>query len=450
MFDTILNQQWLIPSSVRNWFSNDWGRQGFKKYFLNTGWMFIARIATFITSFLTTAIIARYLGPENLGKLDYAQSYVAILSVLASLGIDQVLFRDLIANPEKENDLLGTAIISKVFFGSLAFIIAVGSSFFIAQDSILTVLVAIIAFSFIIGPIGTVGIFFNAQVKAKFGSQITIFLAFFLTLLKLLIVFSGKGIIFFAIVLLLESLISAGWSMYIYVHRFHKRPNQWRFHLDIFKQLMKDSWPLLVAGFSGYIYAKIDQVLILHYFDSAAVGIYGAAVKLTQIWAFLPGLLIGSLFPAIVNAKKTSLSLYAKRFKLLSAVSVSSMIVIAIPLFIFAPFVIDLVFGDSFSASSSILRIYLWVSIAITLVVLAQQYLITENLSKIFLYSGLIGASSNVLLNIILIPAFGLSGSAWGTMISYLMVVISLLFFKQSRLGLYKIFGKHPNTQPTA
>lgn len=419
-----------------------WRHTGFQKYFKNTGWLFVARTTSFFTSFFTVAIVARYLGPENLGKLDYAQGFVAIISVFASLGIDQILYRDLITHPEKENELLGTAIISKFIFGSIAFILSIVISLLIDNNLLLTLLIAICSATFIVSPIGTIGILLNAQVKSKYGSQISIFLAFFTPALKILIVFLNKGIIFFAIVILLESIISAMWSLYIYKAHLHGRPLSWNFQIETFRQLMRDSWPLLLAGFSGYIYAKMDQVLLLHYIDSTAVGIYGVAVKLTQIWAFLPGMIIGSLFPAIINAKKISFQLYVKRFRALAIITIGITAVIALPLFVFAPLVIKIVFGEAFLAAVPILRIYLWTSIAITMVVLVQQYFIAENFSRIFLYTSLIGATTNVVLNIILIPRYGLAGSAWGTMISYITVVLGLFIFKEARTGLIKIFAR--------
>jgi O-antigen/teichoic acid export membrane protein len=418
-----------------------WRHAGFQKYFKNTGWLFVARITSFFTSFLTVAIVARYLGPENLGKLDYAQGFVAIISVFASLGIDQILYRDLITHPEKENELLGTAIFSKLFFGALAFILAITISHFLGDSLLLTGLVGICALTFLVNPIGTVGVLFNAQVKAKYSSQISIFLAFFIPALKILAIFLHRGLFYFAFIIFIEGLISALWSIYIYTVCFHNKPSSWKFRLDTFKLLLRDSWPLILAGFSGYVYAKIDQVLLLHMIDSATVGIYGVAVKLTQIWAFLPGMIIGSVFPAIVNAKKTDFPLYAKRFRALAGLTVGITALIALPLFIFAPLIIKIVFGEAFIDATPILRIYLWTSIAITLVVLVQHYFIAENFTRIFLYTSIIGATTNVLLNLILIPLFGSEGSAWGTMLSYMSVVLSLFLFKKSRDGIMRIFA---------
>lgn len=429
-----------MPGWMVSRLSGDWNKAGLKKYLANTGWMLAARIVSFITSFFTVAIVARYLGPENLGKLDYAQSFIAILSVIASLGIDQIVYRELVAHPENENELLGTAIFSKLVFGTFAFFLSIAISLYFDNEFLLTVLIAISAATFLIGPFGTVGILFNAQVKAKHSSHIQIFLAFFIPALKLLVVFFDKGVIYFASLLIVESLVTAMWSIYIYIKKFNSSPRMWQFHIQTFKQLMLDAWPLLLAGFSGYVYAKMDQVLLLHYIDAAAVGIYGVAVKLTQIWAFLPGLIISSIFPAIVNARKTNFQSYAIRLKSLSGFTVGVTLAIAFPLFIFAPYIINIIFGEAYLGATPILRIYLWTSVIITLVVLAQHYLIAENLSRVFLYTSLIGAAANIILNVILIPIYGLAGSAWGTMLSYLAVVIALFLFKSSRSGLCKIF----------
>ncbi|OIP66263.1 hypothetical protein AUK15_00710 [Candidatus Nomurabacteria bacterium CG2_30_43_9] len=429
-----------MPPITIPYIKEKWAHSGFQKYFRNMGWLIAARVISFITSFLTIAIVARYLGPENLGRLDYAQSFVAIISVFASLGIDQILYRDLIAYPEKENELIGTAVFSKLFFGALAFFTAIATSLLLGDDAILTILIGICALTFVISPIGTVAILFNAQVKAKYSSQISIFLAFFLPALKLLVIFLDKGIIYFALVLLVEAVISTAWSLYVYVKHFEGRHFLWRFRIDVFRRLMNDSWPLLLAGFSGYIYAKMDQVMLLHYIDASTVGIYGVAVKLTQIWAFLPGLIVISMLPAVVNAKKTNFIMYAKRLRALTGLTVGVTVIIALPLYLFAPWVIHLVFGDAFVSATPILRIYLWTSVAITLVILSQQFLIVENLSKIFLYTSIIGAVTNVALNVLLIPQFGAQGSACGTMLSYFVVVLSLLIFKQSREGIIRIF----------
>lgn len=423
----------ILPTWMYQRLIGDWNVDGVRKYAKNTGWMFAARGAMFFTSFFTIAIVARYLGPENLGKLSYAQSFVAIISVFATLGISQVLVRDLTKFPERQYELLGTAILSQFVFGILAFFAAIGLSLYLDSEPILTVLIGITAFTFIVNPLGTVNNLFQARVEARYASQITIFLAFFIPLLKLLIIYFDKGIIYFSLILIMEAVISTAWSLYIYITRLHLNPLRWKFTKTVFIKLMGDSWPFLFAGLFGYLYARIDQVMLQHYLGSTSVGLYDIAVRLTNIWSFIPAIIIASVFPAIVKARETDYLVYLKRFRALIIFTSALSLLATIFMFALAKPVILVIFGEQYIDSVPILQIYIWSAILAILGVLAQQYLITENKGRVNLLLTIIGATVNISLNLYMIPNYGMAGAAISTLFSYAMIPFGLLLFKQTR-----------------
>ena len=82
--------------------------KGFIKYLNNTFWMFFAQVFNFFSLFVNI-LVARYLGPNNFGKLSYALAFVGMFSFIASLGINSILIRELVKYPEKRNKLLGTS-----------------------------------------------------------------------------------------------------------------------------------------------------------------------------------------------------------------------------------------------------------------------------------------------------------------------------------------------------
>jgi len=426
----------ILPVWLHDKLIGSWDPQGFKKYFENTGWMFAARVITFITSFLTVAIVARYLGPENLGRLSYAQSFVSIISVFASFGIDQILYRDLSAQPERENEFLGTAVISKLFFGTFAFLLSVILSVVIGNDVILTTLIAITAFTFFINPLGTISVLFQSKVQAKYLSQISIFLAFFIPALKFLVIFLNKGIVYFSLLLIVESLAGMIWYLYIYKYKYKSSIYDWKFSFSILKRLLRDSWPFLFASLFGYLYARIDKIMLQHYIDSASVGFYDVAVKLTTMWNFIPGLIIGSLFPAIVRARNTNHKSYLKRLKSLFILISFISLTVTIFIFLYSKILVLLVFGEQYTASVDVLRIYLWSSPLAITGVLIQQYLTTENKGLIHLTLALGGVITNICLNLYMIPHYGMAGAAISTLFSYAIIPIGLLFFRAPRLDI--------------
>jgi len=421
----------LLPSFLYQRLIGGWDHNGFNKYFKNTGWIFIAKMVTFLVSFFTLALVARYLGPENYGKISYAQSFVGIFSIFATLGIDQILYRDLIAHPEKEREILGTAFMAKLVFGSLTLLATCVSAWYLNDDIILTWLIGIIALTFIFQPFGILSLLFQSRVAAKYSSYVAILISVVIPAAKLLVIFLGQGILFFAAIIVLEALINMLCILYFYVSVFKGNPFSWQYSYGTLRTLLLDSWPLLLAGFSGYLYGRIDQVMIQHNLDSAAVGIYDAAVRLSEIWGFFPGVFIASLFPAIINARSRDHKEYIKRFWVLGLFSVSLAAFISLVVFIFAPFIIALIFGPAFSESSAVLRIYIWSLIGAISVTLIQSYLIAENKARKILFLTALGAATNIGLNYVMIPTYGIYGAAYATLLSYGTII--LLFFITER-----------------
>ncbi len=425
----------FLPTWIYKRLISDWNADGFSKYFKNTGWIFLAKMVTFAVSFFTIAMVARYLGPENYGKLSYAQSFVSIFSIFASLGIDQILYRDLAAHPEREREILGTAFVAKLVFGLLTFITTVATAFLLNTDIILAWMIGIIALTFLLQPLGVISTFFQARVAAKYGSYITIVLAFLIPALKLLIIVLGQGILYFAMLLVLEALILGIFNVYVYITVFASSPLNWQYSKDIFRTLALDSWPLLLAGFSGYLYGRIDQVMIQHLMNSTAVGLFDAAVRLSELWGFFPGVFILSLFPAIVNARKHNHLEYVKRFVTLSIFSLSFAGIIALCVCIAAPLLVHILFGAAFQESALVLRIYIWSLVGAIAVTLMQSYLITENKTRKILFITALGAAVNITLNWQLIPIFGIYGAAYTTLISY-VIIISVFILTERRIFL--------------
>ena len=431
----------ILPAWMYQSFIGNWNREGFKKYFHNTGWMFAGKIFSLTVSFFMIAIVARYLGPENLGKLSYAQSFVAIFSVFASLGINQILLRDLVSHPDKENEILGTAFLIKIIFGSITTLVTAAVAFFTNTDTTLAFLILILSLSFILEPFGLTSTVFNARVKAKYTVITQIIISVILPLIKLIIIFFGKGIIFFAFIIVFEVLMNAILSFFFYIKIFRHNPLKWKINFEYGKDLIKSSLPMLFAGISGYLFSRIDQVMLLHMLGPTSVGLYQGAVQVTDMLAgFIPGIIIASLVPALINAKNSNLDSYFNRLKqliifiFLLSVTIISLIVLL------APWIVGILYGNDFNDSVSILYIYVWSSLLYMIVVILQQHLINENKTDIFLFLSVSTAFINIILNLLFIPIFGTKGAALTTIISLIAYLILPLFIQSTRKDYRKLF----------
>jgi O-antigen/teichoic acid export membrane protein len=172
--------------------------------------------------------------------------------------------------------------------------------------------------------------------------------------------------------------------------------------------------------------------------DANSVGIYSSAVNIAEIWNFIPVIIVTVLFPAIIYAKKTSEELYYSRLKNISLLFFILSVSVAVITTIFAPLIIKIIYGNAFIGAITILKIYVWSNIGMFFGILATNYLVAENRRKTLALITFIPMIINVILNLMFIPKYGITGSAYATLISYSMVPISLMLFKEPR----KIFLK--------
>lgn len=417
------------------------GHGGFRRYFANTGWMFFGQMFGLCLSFFIGVWVIRYLGPENYGVLSYALAFAGIFSFIAGLGVDNILNRELVKFPEKRDELMGTAFRLKLIGGFIAFAITVISVFIINPSTLIKFLVMIYSFTFIFQSLNIVSTFFQSRVEAKKNVRAQVLSSSLTSILKIIMILSGLGVIWIMIAYTLDSL----WLVIILLISYRRSSlkfRKWKFSGETARQILSSSWLMMLTTASVLIYMKIDQVIIRQMLDERAVGLYSAAIKLSEIWYFIPGIICVSLFPAIINSKKTDQKLYYSRLKRLYILVLVLSIIIAIIVSALAKPIIYLLFGSDYLESISVLRIYAWSTIGFFLGMVSSYYLLAENYMKIYFSSSFFVAVLNIVLNVLLIPKFGINGAAIATVVSYSFLFLVLLFFRKTRRDISLIFVK--------
>ncbi len=424
----------FIPKKWR-WVLN---HEGFKRYFANTGWMFFGQMFNLGLSFCIGIWMARYLGPENYGILNYVLAFVGLFAFIADLGVNSILNRELVKFPEKRDELLGTALRLKIGGGIVAFLVTVCVVFFTNASPMIRGLVILYSLTFVLQAVNVISTFFQARVEAKNNVRSQIISSSISSVLKIFMILSGFGVIWLMLIYVLDS-IWLGIALMVAYRRSGLEIRSWNFSWIVAKRMLSDSWLLMLTSVSISIYMRIDQVMIKQMVNETAVGLYSAATKLSEVWYVIPMTICPSLFSAIVNSRKIDKNLYFSRLKKLFFLMLFLAIVVATSITLLAKPIISILFGSAYMGSVSALRIYVWSVIGTFLGVVIGQYLITENYSKIYFLITVFGAIANVILNILLIPKMGINGAALATVVSYLVVVLSLLFFRKTRTDFLKM-----------
>ncbi len=410
-----------------------WAHAGFKKYFKNAGWMFGTKLFTMAVSFLATLYVTRALGPTNYGQLSYAVSFVALFGFLASLGTEIILYRDLVRFPERRPSLLGTVLAIRLAAGAAAAALAIGIGWLLSTDDVSTLLICILASAFVLNSFQIIVYDFQARVDPVGPSVVAAGISLLLNALKVWLVLTGHGVIYVALLSLLESILYALCYTYIYVRRTRTSPLSWRFDGAYARDVLRDSVPLVVFSAFSIIYARIDQVLIKHMLDARAVGIYGAAAQVAELWVFIPGIILSAVSPAIVQAKGISETLYLRRLGRVAAGVAVMSVVIAAAVSLLAPWIISLLYGAAYLSGTEVLRVYVWGFVGTALGTVITQYFVTENDRYLLTVFAIAPTVLNVVLNIIWIPSYGIVGAAYATLISYSAVPLMLFAFPRTR-----------------
>ncbi|WP_282075706.1 flippase [Maribacter aquivivus] len=414
--------------------------EGFKKYFANTSWVIGEKILRIIAALVISVWVARYLGPDDFGTLNYAQSLVGLLTAISTLGLNGILVREILQNKVNSNKLIGTVFILQTI-GSVIIMLSIFLFIYFTKTAEITSKILIIfgAITFL-QSFNVIESFFQSKVLSKYTVKSSVISLIISSILKILLIVYKFPLIYFAIVMFIENLV----LVFGYVYYYNKKNDvnfNFSFSIKLAKSLLKDSWPLILSSIVVSIYMKIDQVMIKEMISSKAVGFYSAAVRLSEAWYFVPTVIGSSLFPAIMNAKKNSTKVYYERLQNLYDLMFLLAIVIAIPISLVSKPLVQFLYGTEYIQSSEILTIHIWTGIFVFLGVSRSGWIIAENLQKFSTIYLSIGMITNVSLNYIFINNYGITGAAYATLISQsVSVLFAPLIFKETRISFTMMF----------
>ncbi|KDE41135.1 Membrane protein involved in the export of O-antigen, teichoic acid lipoteichoic acid [Nitrincola lacisaponensis] len=393
---------------------------GFQRYASNTSWMMAEQILRIIAGLFVGIWVARYLGPEQFGLFSYVLAFTAIFGGVAKLGLDGIIVRELVNQPELSDTYLGTAFWLKVIGAFIVMALMALIVPFTSNDATTNLFIFIIAAGLIFQSFEVVEFYFQSQVQAKLVSICKVIQLVFSSIIKVYLVLTQAELIWFVLVATFDAFSLA--ASYLIAYKLKNNNLYFKFfEVKIAKSLIKDSWPLVFSSLVVMIYMRIDQIMIKEMMGEYEVGIYAAAVKISEAFYFIPGIITVSLFPAIINAKNISEKILEGRIQKLYSLLIWIGLSISIPVTIFNKEIINTLYGLAYADSAAIMAIHVWSSVFVFLGVAFGRILIVENKAIITLKRTVLGVILNVSLNFILIPLYGLIGAAIATLIAQLV-----------------------------
>jgi polysaccharide transporter, PST family len=411
------------------------GRVGLKKIFVNVSWLFFDKILRMGVGLVIGAWVARHLGPGNFGIYNYAIALASIFSIVATLGLDSIIVQRIVKNPEDTEVLLSTTFVSRFLAGILSFLLCILTVYVLSngEEPIVLQVSFIVSLSLLGQSFDTIDLYFQSQVKSKYiviAKNISFVL---LAIVKLFLLLNKATLPAFAWTYTAEVVLNALFMLVLF-KRHLPGMSLLKFQLSKSIQLLKASWSLVFSGLIITVYMRTDQIMLKEMLGNVAVGIYSVGVRISEVWYFIPGVIMTSVFPSIIKAKESDPILYMERLQRLYTGMTWVSISIALLVMLFSEQIIYFLFRENYSDAALVLSLHVWTGVFVFQGTARGYWLLTENLQVYgMIYTG--GACvMNVGLNYWLIPRYGPNGAAVATLISYFCSVIFFpLFVNKTR-----------------
>jgi len=401
---------------------------------LNAGWIIGEQIFQMLISLVVGVLSARYLGPSNYGTLNYTASFVSFFMSIATLGMEGVVIKRIIDNPTKEGDYLGSCICFRLA-SSVLCIIAISIVVYVLNpaDPVKLLLVLPQSLQLVFRAFYIFDSWFQRHLKSKYVSIGKMVACIFVSAYKIFLLATHKSIFWFAFSNSLTDLVTA---VLLYVFYKMEKGQKLGVSFSFGKDVLKDSYHFILSGIMVAIYSQMDKIMIGSMLTDTDVGFYTTATAISNMWIFVPTAIINSFRPNILELKQQGNDrLYLRRLKQLYSGIIYLCIFVSFVICIMAKFIIKVLYGDAYLGAVGILQIAIWFETFSMIGTARGIWILGENKNRFVKYYLGIGAVVNLILNAVMIPAWGSKGAAIATLITQIVTsVIAPVLFKETRI----------------
>ncbi|RQM64816.1 flippase [Aeromonas enteropelogenes] len=382
----------------------------------NTLWMLLEKSSRLIIGVIVSSLMARSLGPDGFGQLNYLISLLTISSVISSLGLNRIIVRE-VANHIEDRlfcySTIVTAFYLRIIISLALWLAVVAVSWLLWPDNMLFVTIIFSSLFFIAYDVFD----FYAQGISDFKiislCRLTTFLV--TSLLKIGVILLGGGLEAFVWLVMIEYFLVAV-IFYFFIVRMHHlelRPQQVRMRRGI--ELVMESWPEIIAGFGAILFMRLDQIFLQWLSGDVSVGIYSAATRITEAWYFLPSVIIATTFPKLISLRNSSHEHYLEGIRALMSFLVILSVAVALFFSLTADWIVALLFGPTYAESANVIVLHTWGGIFLCMGTVSGSWLVAERKLRLNLQRNLFGLAVSSISNWTLIPLYGATGSAIAT-----------------------------------
>lgn len=404
----------MIPGRLQTFLK---AKPNVRAFGANFGWLVFDKLTRFLVAVFVSAWVARYLGPAQYGVLAYAITFVSMFQAVSLLGLDNLIVRDAASQPAQAHRFLGTALRLRTMSAMAVYAAMVVIALLFHRDGGHTaVVVALAGLSIFFQVSDVVDLWFQSQVQSR-RTVVAKTTSYLVTAgIKVVMITTGAGLLAFAGANAIETGLAA-LALFLSYRRF-RTTERWSWDSATARELLRQSWPLLLSGLSILLYMRVGVVFLRQTAGSAEVGIYTVGAALSEMWYFIPMALASSIAPIISRKRAEGGEAYkATLFKVFGGMWCLSLVVTTLNA-LTAQYWVGFLYGQQYRDSAGIFALHALTFIPVCLGVIQSLWLVNEGRSKLSMHQAFVGAVVALGLNVLLTPRLGAYGAAIATVCS--------------------------------
>jgi PST family polysaccharide transporter len=396
-----------------------WSRALLRKLVHNTAWQITDKVLRMVLGLLVGVWVARYLGPARFGLLNFGVAFSALFMPLADIGLQVIVVRELVRRPDDRARIISSAIALRLLGSAIAILLACLCVLILRpEDPQSLAMVAIICLSFFPQALDVIEFDYQSRMHPVPIVIVRIASLVLFAGVKLWMIATSAPVTWFAVAVTGEASVSAilFWAM--------ARSGAGSARLSAvepaaMRELVRSAWPLAISSLSVILYMRIDQVMLGQMLGNEAVGIFSAAVRISESWYFVPMAMAAAAAPALTAAHQKSQEDYRRKLLAVTRALVWLGVAVAAVLTFNASRVISLLYGPGYQEAGAVLALHAWAGVFASLGVASGPWFINAGLTRLRMLNTLAGAVVNIVLNFYVIRRYGVLGAAASTLASY-------------------------------
>jgi O-antigen/teichoic acid export membrane protein len=392
----------------------------------------VGEIVAKVASLVFYVVLARELGQDQFGEFIFGMALSAVLFIGAGLGLNELLSREVAREPSRVHDLfwdvVGIRCLGLLVLPAVVAIVVALKGYSTETAAAIVVISVGIGLDF---QSNTLFALFQGLERNHHVATSLIVNRISSTAMVVAILAAGGGILAAAIVFTLGSALGIA-TAFVLLQRYVIRPRR-QIHFDRWPALVKTGIPLGLSGLLLQSVLRLSVVMLGFLASSAAVGDYGAAIRLIEAMMFVPWAFGGAMLPWFSRHTGEGIISMARGYEMMTKTMVTLLLPVALVFIVFAEPAIEFLYGAQFEGAVTPLRLLAVMTVLFGLNSMAITISISRDRPHDFTVPAGLVLVQNVIFGLVLLPLYGADGAALNLVLSSALL-FGLTFRNVTRL----------------